>query len=74
MDEALAGIGFAQAVADDIVAWSNGDDVEHMRRVRVVLERLHAKGVQLSPKKIKLGMNKLEFLGHVVSADVVEPM
>jgi len=45
-----------------------------MRRVRVVLERLHAKGVQLSPKKIKLGMQKLEFLGHVVSADGVEPM
>ncbi len=74
VDEALAGISFAQAFADDIVIWSDGNEIEHMRRVRVVLERLHAKGVQLSPKRIKLGMHKLEFLGHVVSADGVEPM
>jgi hypothetical protein len=74
VDEALAGISFAQAFADDIVIWSDGDEIEHMRRERVVLERLHAKGVQLSPKKIKIGMHKLEFLEHVVSADGVEPM
>jgi hypothetical protein len=70
----LAGIGCAQAFADDIVVWSGGDEIEHIRRVRVVLERLHAKGVQLSPEKIKLGIHKLEFLGHVVSADGFEPM
>ena len=40
----------------------------------MVLERLNAKGVQLSPKKIKLGMHNLELLGLVVSADGVEPM
>ena len=57
-----------------IFIWSDGDEIEHMRRVRVVLDRLRAKGVQLSPKKIKLGMHKLELLGHVVSADGVEPM
>ena len=30
--------------------------------------------MQISPKKIKLGMHKLEFLGHVASANGVEPM
>ncbi len=74
VDEALAEINLAQAFAYDIVIWSDGDEVEHMRRVRVVPERLRSKGAQLSPKKIKLGMHKLEFLGHVVSADGVEPM
>jgi hypothetical protein len=74
VDEALNGISFSQAFADDIVIWSDGDEVEHMRQVRAVLERLHAKRVQLSPTKIKLGMHKLEFIWHVVSADGVEPM
>ena len=74
VDDALAGLKFAQAFAYDIVIWSDGDEVKHMRRVRVVLERLHAKGVQLSPKKIKLGMHKLKLLGHVVSADGVGPI
>ena len=74
VDEALQGLEFAQAFADDVVVWSDGDEVEHMRRVRVVLERLHAKNIQISPKKCKLGMQRLEFLGHVVSADGVEPM
>ena len=72
--KARAGIGFAKAIADDIVVWYGGDEVDHMRRMRVVLERLHAKGLQLSPKKIKLGMHKVEFLWHGVSADGVEPM
>ena len=74
VDEALQGLEFAQAFADDVVIWSTDDEEEHMRRVRVVLERLHAKGVQISPKKCKLGMQRLEFLGHIVSADGVEPM
>ena len=38
------------------------------------MERLHARGVQISPKKCKLGMRRLEFLGHVVSGSGVEPM
>ena len=74
VDEALAGVSFAQAYADDIVVWSDGNETEHMRRVQVVMERLHAKGVQVSPKKCKLGMRKLEFLGHIVSGEGVEPM
>ena len=73
VDEALAGIGFAQAFADDVVVWSDGNETEHIRRVQVVMERLHSKGIQISPKKTKLGMKRLEFLGHVVSSEGVEP-
>lgn len=74
VDEALAGVEFAQAYADDIIVWSDGDEAEHMRRVEVVMNKLHSHGVQISPKKCKLGMQRLEFLGHVVSAGGVEPM
>lgn len=74
VDEALAGIPYAAAFADDIMVWSGDDEAEHIRRVGVVLEALRAKGVQLSPKKCHLGMRRIEFLGHVVSRDGVEPM
>ena len=38
VDVALADISFVQALADDIVIWSDGDEVEHMRIVRVTLK------------------------------------
>ena len=74
VDEALAGISYAQAFADDIMVWSGANETEHMQRVKTVMDRLHARGIQISPKKCKLGMRRLEFLGHIVSGDGVEPM
>ena len=51
VNEALAGISFAQSFADDIVIGSDGDKIEHMCRVRVVLERLHAKRSATQPQE-----------------------
>ena len=73
VDDALRGIEFAAAFADDIIIWSADDEEEHIRRVKVVLDRLRQKGVQLSPKKCKLGMRRIEFLGHIISREGVEP-
>ena len=44
MDSALVGIDYAQAYADDILVWSDGDEREHIKRVETVLERLRAVG------------------------------
>ena len=74
VDEALAGISYAQAFADDIMVWSGANETEHMQRVKTVMDRLHARGIHISPKKCKLGMRRLEFLGHIVSGEGVEPM
>ena len=73
VDDALRGITFAAAFADDIIVWSPDDEQEHIRRVKTVLGRLRQKGVQLSPKKCKLGMRRIEFLGHIVSNEGIEP-
>ena len=73
VDDALRGLEFAAAFADDIIIWSGDDEQEHIRRVKVVLQRLKAKGVQLSPKKTKLGMRRIEWLGHILSSDGIEP-
>ena len=74
MDDALAGIEFAAAYADDIIIWSGPSEEEHMRRIRVVLARLKDKGVQISPTKTRLGLKRAAFLGHIVSGDGIEPM
>ena len=73
VDDALRGLDCAAAFADDIIIWSGADEQEHINNVRIVLARLRRKGVQLSPKKCSLGMKRIEFLGHVVSGDGVEP-
>ena len=73
VDDALRGLDFAAAFADDIIIWSGDDEQEHIRRVRIVMQRLKAKGVQLSPKKCKLGMRRIEWLGHILSSAGVEP-
>eukprot|EP00873_Tetraselmis_striata_P021259 jgi/Tetstr1/441523/TSEL_029753.t1 len=46
VDQALAGLDFAVAFADDVLIFSHDDEQEHMRRVRIVFDRLKARGVQ----------------------------
>eukprot|EP00873_Tetraselmis_striata_P007045 jgi/Tetstr1/427309/TSEL_017478.t1 len=47
VDQALAGLDFAVAFADDVLIFSHDDEQEHMRRVRIVFDRLKARGVQV---------------------------
>eukprot|EP00873_Tetraselmis_striata_P018567 jgi/Tetstr1/438831/TSEL_027340.t1 len=75
----LAGDGAALpnpdvAFADDVLIFSHDDEQEHMRRVRIVFDRLKARGVQVSPPKTRLGLSRVTFLGHIVSGAGVEPM
>eukprot|EP00873_Tetraselmis_striata_P006997 jgi/Tetstr1/427261/TSEL_017446.t1 len=74
VDQALAGLDFAVAFADDVLIFSHDDEQEHMRRVRIVFGRLKARGVQVSPPKTWLGLSRVTFLGHIVSGAGVEPM
>eukprot|EP00873_Tetraselmis_striata_P043383 jgi/Tetstr1/463647/TSEL_008508.t1 len=74
VDQALAGLDFAVAFADDVLIFSHDDEQEHMRRVRIVFDRLKAPGVQVSPPKTALGLSRVNFLGHIVSGAGVEPM
>eukprot|EP00873_Tetraselmis_striata_P018566 jgi/Tetstr1/438830/TSEL_027339.t1 len=74
VDQALAGLDFAVAFADDVLIFSHDDKHEHMRRVRIVFDRLKARGVQVSPPKTRLGLSRVTFLGHIVSGAGVEPM
>ena len=74
MDHALRGIPYAAAYAYDIVVWSGDSETEHMERLRAVLAALRKVGIQVAPKKCHLGMRAIEFLGHIVSGQGIEPM
>jgi hypothetical protein len=57
---------------DDILVFSHSLD-EHKRHVHEILSILDAAHFKVSPPKCTLAVQKIEFLGHIVTADTVEP-
>lgn len=57
---------------DDIIILGRGVD-ENLQRLGDVFERLHNYGLKLKPKKCQLLKDKVLFLGHVVSGEVISP-
>jgi hypothetical protein len=52
---------------DDVLIHGKSE-AEILRNVRRVFERLRAKNVAVNPKKTKLGLPEVEYVGHLVSA------
>jgi hypothetical protein len=52
---------------DDVLIHGKSE-AEFLRNVRRVFERLRAKNVAVNPKKTKLGLPEVEYVGHLVSA------
>ena len=68
MERVLAGLSWHLCLLylDDIIVHAPTLE-EHIRRLRLVLDRLRAAGLKLSPKKCHLLQREVEFLGHVVN-------
>ena len=56
---------------DDILIFSKSAE-EHHQHVRQVFERLNKKKWHVKQKKCALFLNKVEFLGHVVSSEGIK--
>jgi hypothetical protein len=56
---------------DDIIIWSQTLD-EHEHNIRAVMEALRAAALHCSIKKTQLFANRLEFLGHIISAEGIQ--
>ena len=52
---------------DDLLVFSSTFE-KHLTALRMVLERLRAVGVRLNPEKCEFAKERVNFLGHVVSA------
>lgn len=61
-----------QSISDDIVVYGR-DKQEHDQRLRRVLERLKGAGLTLNPDKCEFAMERITFMGHVLSHRGIEP-
>lgn len=73
MERVLRGLQWKIAVLyiDDVVVYSATVD-EHFDRLNLVLDRFRGAGLRLKPSKCCLLAERVEFLGHIVSAKGVE--
>jgi hypothetical protein len=73
MDQVLRGLTFCYAYIDDILIASTSRE-EHKTHLRQLLQRLSDHGMVINPAKCVLGVSELDFLGHRVSAQGIQPL
>ena len=72
MDEVLRDLPFCRCYIDDIVVWSRSL-AEHMEHLEVVFQRLREAGLKVHPGKCVFGASSIDFLGHRILANSMEP-
>ena len=56
---------------DDIIIWAPSFE-EHLRRLRLVFDRIRTAGLKLKPTKCQFLKREVSFLGHVVSSEGIK--
>lgn len=56
---------------DDLIIFSRTFE-EHLARLRQIFDRIRQYGLKLSPKKCSFLMNKVKYIGHIVSEEGVQ--
>jgi len=69
---ALFGCEGQRNISDDVIVYGK-TQMEHDAYLEKVLERMREKGLKLNADKCKFNMDKLTFMGHVLSANGVSP-
>jgi hypothetical protein len=74
MNALLAGLTWEKCLVyiDDIIVFSVTFE-NHLERLENIFERFKAAKLKLNPKKCQFGMEKLQFLGFVLSKDGLKP-
>ena len=73
IDQVLRGLPFCYAYIDDLLVAGKSLE-EHKEHLRQVLERLSDHGIIINPSKCSFGVAELDFLGHRVSTDGIQPL
>ena len=73
MDKILRDLDFLFVYMDDVLVASRSIE-EHKQHFRELFRRLAAHDLVVSPAKCQYGQNKIEFLGHTVTKNGIEPM
>ena len=72
MDKVLLNLPFARCYIDDIVIWSSTME-EHLQHLTAVFERLRQAGLKVHSGKCVFAVDRIDFLGHCVSAEGLSP-
>jgi hypothetical protein len=74
MNHALAGLlwKFLAVYIDDVFVYSRTPE-EHRQHLAEAIARLRDSGILLNPKMCRFGLDRVEYLGHIVSAEGVSP-
>lgn len=73
MQRMLAGLeSFCSVYIDDIIVFS-GTEAEHRDHLRQIFERFRRLCLKLHPEKCRFAQDKVEYLGHVISAEGIAP-
>ena len=73
IDQILRGFHFCYAYIDDVLIASSSYD-EHVQHLQMVLERFQKYGIVINPSKCEFGVTKLQFLGHQVDKEGIQPL
>ena len=73
IDQVLRGLPYCYAYIDDLLIASNSPE-EHQQHLRQVLQRLCDHGIVINPSKCEFGVKELNFLGHRVSSQGIQPL
>ena len=73
MDEILCDLDYLFVYMDDVLVASRSME-EHTEHFRELFRRLAAHDLVVSPAKCQFGQTTIEFLGHTVTKDGVEPL
>ena len=73
LHQALEGLeGVCCSIHDDVIIWGRTDG-EHDVRVRTFLKCCVDEGITLSKEKCRFDLNKIPFMGHVLTSDGLKP-
>ena len=69
----LKGLDFADAYIDDVEVDTPTSFPQHLSELRQVLQRLREAKLNARPSKCKIAMSTVDFVGHRVGGDRIEP-
>ena len=72
MDKVLHGLSFVTSYIDDVLIHSNSMEL-HQSHLRLVFNRLAKAGLTLRGSKCKIGLDKVQYMGHIFSKDGMAP-
>ena len=72
MSQLLGDLQGVETDIDDILVWGTNQE-EHDKRLRAVLDRCEQINLTLNQDKCQFGVLKVSYIGHILSADGVQP-